>query len=105
MNEQYGTKPINCLAYIGACIAECDFEVYADVADHFAEAYKRWDEGKGKYFVNLKGTNKALLMNKGLRAEHIEVSPYSTVSDNHLFFSHRKEKGKTGRALAVISML
>jgi len=105
MNEQYGTKPIHCLAYIGACISEHDFEVDADVADHFAEAYKRWDEEKGKYFVDLKETNKALLMKKGLIAEHIEVSPYSTVTDNHLFFSHRKEQGRTGRALAVISML
>jgi YfiH family protein len=105
MNEQYGTNPINCLAYIGACIAACDFEVDADVADHFAKAYKRWDEEKGKYFVDLKETNKALLMKKGLKAENIEISPYSTVTDNHLFFSHRKEKGRTGRALAVISML
>ena len=54
MQNAYGTKAIDCLAYIGTCIDYCDFEVDADVADHFHQEHKRWENQKQKYFVNLK---------------------------------------------------
>ena len=102
MLEVFNTKPEDCFAYIGACIAECSFEVDLDVAQHFDEAFQRWDSEKQKYFVDLKQKNKSLLLNLGVPEGQIEVSPYCTVLDNEHFFSHRAEKGKTGRMLAAI---
>ena len=102
MEEEYGTRPGHCYAYIGTCIDECSFEVNADVADHFADKHKRWDESLQKYFVDLKAANRAQLLASGVPAEQIEVSPYSTVLHNEHFFSYRKEKGVTGRMVNLI---
>lgn len=102
MEEEYGTRPGHCYAYIGTCIDECSFEVNADVADHFAAEHKRWDDSLKKYFVDLKAANRAQLLATGVPAEQIEVSPYSTVLHNDHFFSYRKEKGVTGRMVNLI---
>ncbi len=104
MHSIFHTDPSDCLAYIGTCIDECDFEVDKDVAMHFAKAHQRWDESRQKYFVDLKAANQAQLLALGLAPNQIEVSTYSTVRDNEHFFSHRKEHGKTGRSLAVIGI-
>lgn len=104
MHSKFHTEPSDCLAYIGTCIDECDFEVDEDVAMHFAKAHQRWDESHQKYFVDLKAANQTQLLALGLAPNQIEVSTYSTVRDNEHFFSHRKEKGKTGRSLAVIGI-
>lgn len=104
MQENYGSDPIDCYAFIGACIDECSFEVGQEVADEFDSEFKRFDSSIGKYFIDLKLANKAQLLEKGILEANIEVSPLSTVADNADFFSYRLEKGITGRMLAVIGM-
>lgn len=104
MEEVFDTNPGDCWAYIGTCIDECSYEVDADVADHFQSRYKRWDEERKKFFLNLKKANKDQLLALGLPAAHIEISPYSTVLNNEHYFSYRKEKGQTGRMLNLIGL-
>lgn len=104
MQEHYGTHGADCKAFIGACIGYDHFEVGEEVAEHFDPAFRRFDANKQKYFVNLKATNKQQLLDFGLNPENIEISSYCTVQNNDLFFSHRKEKGRTGRMMAVIGM-
>lgn len=104
MHSHFRSRPEDCAAFIGACIDACDYEVDGDVAEHFDEAFKRWDAERGKFLIDLKAANLAQLLDAGLKAGRIEVSPYSTVAHNAHFFSHRKEKGATGRMLAVIGM-
>ena len=102
MQDHFGVQPAHCYAYIGPCIDHCTFEVDADVADHFTDEFKQWDEAKSKFFIDLKSANQSQLLQAGLSSKNIEVSPYSTFTDNDTFFSYRKEKGKTGRMLTVI---
>lgn len=104
MRDAFGTKTSDCWAYIGSCIDANDFEVNADVADHFAGKYKLWDEKKSKFFVDLKTTNRDQLTRLGVPLKQIDISPYSTYSCTDRYFSHRAERGKTGRMLAVIGM-
>lgn len=104
MQEEFGTDPAAVYAWIGACIAECDFEVDADVADHFSSPCKRWDEQRGKYFVDLKAANRSQLLAAGLPEGQIGVSARSTVSSSKDFFSHRAEGGRTGRGLGFIGL-
>jgi copper oxidase (laccase) domain-containing protein len=54
--------------------------------------------------VDLKKANAQQLLDFGLPLGHIDVSPYCTVAHNDRFFSHRLEKGVTGRMMAVIGM-
>lgn len=104
MRDAYGTLPTNCWAFIGTCIGSDDFEVDSDVANHFETVYKRWDAEKEKYFVDLKQANASALQQVGVPEEQIECSPHSTVSNNAHYFSHRAERGKTGRMLGVIGL-
>lgn len=104
MNENYGTLGKDCKAYIGTCIDFQNFEVGEEVAEYFDNHLKKYDPQKNKWFVDLKSTNKEQLTEAGVLEENIEVSPYCTFLNNDKFFSHRKEKGKTGRMMAVIGM-
>lgn len=104
MQDHFGTQPEHCYAYIGTCIDECSFEVNADVADHFPKELKRFDTDLNKFFVDLKGGNKDQLREFGIPDNQIEISPFSTVLHNDQYFSHRKEKGQTGRMMAGIGM-
>lgn len=104
MESAYKTNPRDCLAYIGTCIDVCDYEVGPEVSDQFPEAFKVWDTERKKYRVDLKATNRHWLIEAGLHPENIEVSPYSTYTNDDIFFSHRKSGGKTGRGMAMIGI-
>lgn len=105
MQETYGTKGSDCKAYIGACIGYTNFEVGEEVAQHFDVTFKKFDVQKQKWFVDLKSTNKKQLLDFGLIDENIEVSPYCTVKDENLFFSHRRDKGLSGRMMVTIGFV
>lgn len=104
MKNNYGTRGEDCKAFIGACISYKNFEVGDEVAENFNDSVKRFDETKQKWFVDLKSANRQLLEEAGVLPENIEISNYCTVENNDLFFSHRKEKGVTGRMMAVIGL-
>jgi YfiH family protein len=91
-----GSNPADILAYICPCISLENFEVGDEVAEQFEHKEKRG----ARWHVDLKAANAAQLRNLGI--SQIEVSDYCTVGNNDLFFSHRQEKGVTGRMLAVI---
>lgn len=105
MRETFGTQGADCRAYIGTCIAECSYEVGADVANHFDPGHKRFDPKRNKFYVDLKAANKTQLLAAGLPEKQIEVSPDCTFMQNDRYFSHRKEIGTTGRMLAGIGMI
>lgn len=105
MADTFGSRPADCFAFVGTCIDECSFEVGDEVAAHFADDFKRFNAGRGKFFVDLKRANAAQLLDFGLPPAHLEISPYSTVLDNADYFSHRAERGTTGRMLAAIGLL
>ena len=98
MKNTYGSNPTDIMAYIGPCISERHFEVGDEVAEQFDAAHKH--VYGSKWHVNLKEANADQLRNLGVKA--IEIDPACTVENNANFFSHRKEKGLTGRMLAVI---
>ncbi len=105
LKKEFSTRPADCFAFVGACISEKTFEVGEEVAIHFSKNYRRWDAGRGKFFVDLKNANRAQLLDFGLPPGQIEVSEACTVLQNEDFFSHRKERGTTGRMLAAIGLL
>lgn len=94
--NKYGSKVEDLKAWIGPCISFKHFQVGEEVAKHFHEEEKIQD--KEKYLVDLKKANERQLLEAGLT--QIEISTYCTIEDNALFFSHRLEKGTTGRMMA-----
>jgi hypothetical protein len=104
MKDVFNTNPSDCFAYVGTCISQPFFEVDEDVALYFDEEFYVFDKEKNKYFIDLKACNIRALSDAGLMNNRIAVSPFCTVKDNHLFFSHRHEKGTTGRFGVIIGM-
>jgi YfiH family protein len=104
MKDVFNTNPSDCFAYVGTCISQPFFEVDEDVALYFDEEFYVFDKEKNKYFIDLKGCNVLALSDVGLMNNRIAVSPFCTVKDNDLFFSHRHEKGTTGRFGVIIGM-
>lgn len=104
MAQQFGSRGPACYAYLGACISAEAFEVDEDVASRFSAQYKRYDDQRKKFLVDLKAVNAADCLQFGMLPRQIEISPYCTVEDNADFFSHRKEKGLTGRGMVGIGL-
>jgi YfiH family protein len=98
MIENRGSNPANILAYIGPCIGLANFEVGDEVAAQFTAEYKT--RVNNKWHVDLKAANAAQLEKLGIT--QIEIDPACTVENNADYFSHRKEKGFTGRMIALI---
>ena len=105
MKASFGTRMEDCMAYIGTCIDECSYEVGEEVASQFEPAFVRQNGNPGKFFLDLKAANASQLSAAGVPAGNIGISPWSTVLHNGQYFSHRKEKGQTGRMVAIIGLL
>lgn len=105
MQDNFGTVPKDCLAYVGTCIDACSFEVGEEVAEHFQSEHKRWDKDRNKFYIDLKKANADQLTAAGLNRKNIEISKFSTVLHNEDYFSYRAENGTTGRMLATIGLL
>lgn len=104
MHTNYGTEGNDCFAYIGACIDDCSFEVGEEVGALFDEPFRRFEPERNKFFVDLKSANARQCYDFGVPAVQVEISPYCTVQHNDHFFSHRREKGLTGRGMAAIGL-
>lgn len=109
MRAEYSTNPADCYAFIGPSIGPCCYEVdqlvAAAVTDQFDfHAQVLTATGPGKWHLDLWQTNKLALQQAGLAAENIIVSGVCTIEHNELFFSHRKEQGRTGRISVMASL-
>lgn len=104
MQTRYNTNSRDCYAYVGTCIDETSFEVGPEVADQFAPEYKRVDAFTNRLFINLRSANTKQLTHFGIPTAQIAISSFSTVLNNEDYFSHRLEKGQTGRLMAIIGI-
>jgi copper oxidase (laccase) domain-containing protein len=93
------------LAAIGPGIGPCCFEVSRDLAARFRDevgpvtATSR-DQGSR---VDLWRANELLLRKAGLARRRIETLGRCTSCEERTFFSHRRDRGLTGRHVAFIS--
>ncbi len=97
---QYGIDAGTVIAGIGPGIGACCFETGKDVADCFMRHRASHDvvqRKTGSWFVDLKEANRQQLVAAGLREDRIEVASECTACSSDIFFSHRREKGETGR--------
>lgn len=89
---------------IGSCCYKVDDRVISEV-DKLVEnneelPYK--ESEPGQYSLDLKKLNTSLLIKAGLNKENIAVSNLCTSCEKDLFFSHRRDHGKTGRMIGFI---
>jgi len=107
MQSHYGSKAENIIAGIGPSIGVDHYEVGTDVISQFQEKYNQdadqfLQERSGSTFLDLWTANVIQLKNAGV--EQIQVSGLCTACHLDDWFSHRVEKGKTGRFGALIAL-
>jgi YfiH family protein len=108
MREQYGSNPSDLVAGIGPSIGPDHYEigpdVIAQVRQKFGEeAQQVLPSYDGKIHFDLWKTNKLLLERAGIGI--IEVAGICTACNMQDWFSHRAEKGRTGRFGALITLM
>jgi YfiH family protein len=92
------------LAVIGPSIGPCCYEISPDLAERFrSELGAVIQAGKGGPHLDLWEANRRVLLSAGVGAERIEVMKRCTSCDIGLFFSHRRDRGRTGRQVAFIA--
>jgi polyphenol oxidase len=106
MRDGMGCRPEDLLAAVGPGIHRCCFTVGEDVHQKFLEPFGSAVavvSESGSFTVDLPAACRGRLIQSGVREEHIEVLQTCTSCRSDLFFSHRRDRGKTGRHLAYIS--
>ena len=116
---EHNFKHENIRAAIGPCIGIEHFEVGPEVLQAAQDSLDAIKEHanintkteaphkmgpRGRPHLDLSGLIKLQLQLLGLKDEHIDKLDYCTYEDRDLFFSYRRDDGKTGRHLSLISM-
>ena len=107
MHERYGSKPADVVACIGPSIGPDHYEVGDEVIQ---QAKQLFSEDSGlilethgeRIHFDLWKANQLLLQRVGV--EQIEIAGICTACHTKDWFSHRAEKGKTGRFGVLISL-
>ncbi|TVY00594.1 peptidoglycan editing factor PgeF [Cohnella terricola] len=115
MKAVYGVQPANLLAAIGPSIGSCCYEVDENVLRNvrpllasLRESNPSIDdtnvvmpsETEGRARLDLKHLNRQLMIKAGIMPSRIEITSWCTSCRTDLLFSHRKEKGATGRMMS-----
>ena len=103
-----GADPARMLAAIGPCIGRCCYEVSQDFAATFRALFgpEAADDPavNPKPHLDLRYCVEQSLLHAGVPRERIEQVEGCTSCDSGAFFSHRRDKGRTGRHLAFIEV-
>lgn len=133
MRYEFGTRPQDVCAAIGPGIQSCCYAVGEELKEKFESQFtyaadlfhtvQESDPVREKYpllFMNqrapghgdlciklhldLREANRRQLLALGVPEKNISALPHCTACDRSKFFSHRAEKGVTGRMMAVIGL-
>jgi YfiH family protein len=118
MQREFGTETDTLYAAIGPSIQACCYEVDEVVMTRVLETIAALNIQNeqdahqpvyhnlpnGKYKLNLQQLNRQIMIKAGIKPVHIEISSLCTSCRSDLFYSHRKEGGKTGRMAAWIGL-
>ena len=100
-----GTPPAQLRAAIGPSIGHCCYEVAEELAQRFTEAFGQEVviPSSPRPHLDLRRAVRRTLEEAGLRPEAIEDVPGCNACDPSRFFSHRRDRGGTGRHLAFVA--
>jgi YfiH family protein len=110
---EIGARPGDLRVALGPAIGACCFEVGPEVAREFEAAMggaanvedvvRPSPSGvPGKWHVDLKAANRALLARAGVAPDAIDATPDCTCHDRARFFSYRRD-GQTGQLMGIVA--
>ncbi len=109
MEKEFGTDPADLITAIGPSICQDCYEVSEDVIDAFRKEFPEELHEKlfyptvpGKYQLNLWEANRQIMLDTGVREEHISMPGLCTCCNPEFLFSHRASHGKRGNLAAFL---
>lgn len=107
MAAHYGSQPESILAGIGPSICQDCYEVDKPVWDAFKESFgadgeKYFVEREGRLYLDLWKANADVLEMAGVR--QVETAGICTACHLEDWYSHRAEKGRTGRFAVLMTL-
>ncbi|HRR42593.1 MAG TPA: peptidoglycan editing factor PgeF, partial [Syntrophales bacterium] len=109
LKERFDSKPVDILAAIGPAVGACCYQVDGKVYDAFKKlsavrerAFRACQDVEGRWMLDLESANIIQLVEAGIPRENIFSAALCTSCRRDLFFSHRAERGGTGRHLSFI---
>ena len=105
--KSLGCKAENILAAVGPCIGVKHYEVGHEVAEVFMREYgaHALQQRDGCFFVNLEAACSLDMLHSGIVQEHITLSGLCTYEHEDLFYSHRRDNGRTGAMAAILELI
>ena len=110
MQREFHTKPEDVICAIGPSICQECYEISEDVAMEFKKEFPGHtneilqEKGHGKYQLNLWRANEIVLLEAGVKKEHLAVTNICTCCNDKLLFSHRASQGKRGNMGAFLAL-
>ena len=117
MEREFGNRPADIRAAVGPSIGPCCYEVDGPVIERALPLAERLaaengapvesmirvtEDGKAR--LNLKEMNRQIMIRSGIMPGRIVFSSFCTGCRTDLFYSHRREGGRTGRMASFIGM-
>lgn len=108
MQSAFGCRPADLTAAIGPAIGPCCYEVGEDVASAFRAQFGKTasqflaPQENAKWHLDLWAANRYHLTQAGV--ERVEVAKVCTACHTGEWFSHRADRGRTGRIGALIGL-
>ncbi|MCI8860158.1 MAG: peptidoglycan editing factor PgeF [Lachnospiraceae bacterium] len=110
MCREFGTLPEDVICAIGPSICQDCYEVSEDVAEEFNREFSSHsgeileNKGNGKYQLDLWRANEIILLEAGIKPEHLSVTDLCTCCNDKILFSHRASQGKRGNLGAFLCL-
>lgn len=108
MQRVYGTDPARVKTVLGPAICGDCYQVGPDVGDRFSAAglgaaLRPDPHDAARFRLDLTSANRAALLQAGVREANIDDLRLCTSCRPESFYSHRRDRGTTGRHWALIS--
>lgn len=110
MHKEYGTNPEDVICAVGPSICQDCYEVSGDVAEEFQREFLGHEDEiliakeNNKYQLDLWKANEIILLEAGVKPEHLAVTNICTCCNPKLLFSHRASHGKRGNLGAFLCL-
>ncbi|MCE5281697.1 MAG: peptidoglycan editing factor PgeF [Deltaproteobacteria bacterium] len=107
--QHFSSRRADLWVAVGPAIGSCCYQVDAPVRDafadrHDAEAFLQACSEAGRWMLDLGMANRLQLLEAGIPPGNILVCGQCTACRQELFFSHRGERGCTGRLLNFLML-
>jgi len=107
MEHTFGCAPADLLACLGPAIGPCCYRVGEEVITRVRDVFGGSDrlllaQTDGSCHFDLPGAVRLQLLDAGVH--HIEASGICTCCRTNEFYSHRAEKGRTGRFATILAL-